>query len=119
MGIRVYDSMSFGRDVPAMGPFRNFNPKFVGPAGGKVKAIIYTGYKLSRFIASRPWAKGTLTGTAIGTGLGLNGENETGNNNNQALRAVRQRSGRIRRHKKYGANTRRGTSCCHKCSRCC
>ncbi len=60
-----------GKDVPAMGPFKNYKPKLMGPGSAKVKGAIIIGGKIAKYIYSRPWAKGTLTGTAIGSGVAL------------------------------------------------
>ncbi len=119
MAIKHVDQFSLGKAYPSVGPWKNFRPNLAGPGGSKVKVAIYAGYQLGKFVWSRPWAKGALSGAAIGTGIGIIGQDETGNNNNQALRAVRQHANRIRRHKKYGAYSRRRSNCCCKRTRCC
>ncbi len=119
MAIKHYETFNIGRDIPGMGPFRNFNPKLSGPGGSKIKAGIYIGWKVGKFIASRPWAQGTLTGTAIGTGLGLIGETPTNGGNPQALRTNGKQSGGFRRRKTNRAYSSRRSNCHCKCTRCC
>ncbi len=119
MPIAHYDRFEIGKDIPGMGPFRNYKPKLVGPAGSKIKAGIYIGYQVGKFIMSRPWAKGTLTGTAIGTGLGLIGEAPSDNQHIKTLRSGGKRSNSRSRHKKYGAHSKRRSNCHCQCTRCC
>ncbi len=95
------DQLSIGKDIPAMGPFKGFKPNIVGPGAGKIKVLIYGGIQVGRFVLSRPWAKGTITGTLIGTGLTI-GDDPTqsiSNQFNQTLRPVRRRFTRKRRYK--------------------
>ncbi len=116
MAIYGRPDYSLGKDYPTMGPWKNFNPKLVGPGGSKVKVAIYAGYQIGKFLWSRPWVKGSLTGIAIGTGLGIVGtfQTDVGTiNNNQALRQYRKRSGNFR--KRSTNRTRSGCypKCCH------
>ncbi len=104
---RTYED-TFGKEVPAMGPWKNIKPKIYGPGAGKIKAGIYAAYTISKFVSQRPWALGTLTGTAIGTGLALNGEtNVTPDSYNQALSSNSYNVNRFRR------NQYRNTSSCY------
>ncbi len=109
---------SIGKDVPAMGPWKNYRPAIVGPHSSKIKVGIYIGYKLGRFLLGRPWVKGALSGAAIGTGIGLIGEisqdvGTTGDH--QTYAQYRKRSSVKRNNKKY--RSRRSTTSAKHC--CC
>ncbi len=43
-----------GKDVPAMGPFRNYQPKIQGPGSGKIKAIISGGKYVYGYFKKNP-----------------------------------------------------------------
>ncbi len=106
---------TLGKDSPYGKSTSLFRPNLNTPGGGKIKAGIYIGYKLGRYIMSRPWAKGTLTGTILGTGLGLDGTKTTNvgsANHYQAYDKSRKRSNNKRYNKTHRANR-----CCHT-SRC-
>ncbi len=107
---------TIGKDVPAMGPFKNYKPNIVGPGSGKIKVGIYIATQIGQFVLKRPWAKGTLTGTAIGTGLGLVGETakDAGTANYyQALYQRGKRSNRKRRYKNYRTRSGCCSNSCH------
>ncbi len=110
-------SYGVGKDIPAMGPFKNYNPRFVGPVGSKIKFGIIVGGRLGKYLLSRPWAKGTLTGTAIGTGLGIeDGSNETNVGTagyNKAHAQYRKRGGSHRKYTKHRNRTSCCSNCCH------
>ncbi len=109
---------SVGKDFPAMGPFRNLRPNIVGPGSGKIKFGILVAGRIAKYILSRPWAKGTLTGTAIGTGIGLDGfqeENASTDSIAKAYSTTRSGSNRYRRNLKRG--NRHGNRCT--CKHCC
>ncbi len=100
----IADRLSIGKDYPTSGPYKPYRPNIIGPGSGKIKAAIYAGYQIGKFILSRPWAKGTLTGTAIGTGLALDGfqdeeTNGSSYSNQKALRSSRSNSYRSRRNR--------------------
>ncbi len=101
---RQYET-TFGKEIPAMGPFKNFNPKLQGPGGSKIKAGLYGAYQLGKFVSRRPWARGTLTGTLIGTGTGLIGKRKNARTNqfNKALRTNIKHRYRKRRSFERGA----------------
>ncbi len=107
---------SLGKDFPTMGPFKNYRPKIIGPGSGKIKAGIYAGYQIGKFLYSRPWVKGTLTGTVLGTATGL-GIDAPGNNNHKTLQQYGKRSNSYGRYKKRRANSSSRYCCCHKRSR--
>ncbi len=114
----IYDlpsRFSTGRDVPYGKSTQLFRPNLNTPGGGKIKAGIYIGYKVGRYILSRPWAKGTITGTAIGTGLGLVGTIQTdspSNSYNQAYGQYRKRTTNKRNRRKYRVSSSRCPKCC-------
>ncbi len=68
----IPDRYSIGKDIPTVGPFKGYKPNIVGPGAGKIKAGIYAAYTIGKFVAKRPWAQGTIAGTAIGTGVTIN-----------------------------------------------
>ncbi len=61
------DQLSVGKDIPALGPFKNFKPNLVGPVGGKLKVAI----KIAQAAASGEGISGLLAGTILGTGVAL------------------------------------------------
>ncbi len=115
-------NISLGKDIPAMGPFKNYKPSIVGPHSSKIKVGIYIGLKVGRYVLSRPWAKGTLSGTAIGTGLNLDGTlspDVSPVSDDQAYDQYRKRSGSLRNGGKYRTNTSRRSKRCIPDNRCC
>ncbi len=111
----IPDRSSIGKDSPYGKSTSLFKPNIVGPGAGKIKAGIYIGYQVGKYILSRPWAKGTLTGTAIGTGLGLDGQistNVSTVSDNQTYRTTGKFNNRFRRRTKYRNRARRTAKCC-------
>ncbi len=101
--------LSIGKDIPALGPFRNFKPNLVGPIGGKFKGAL----RIARYLTSGSRGAGILAGTAIGTGVGLSGNQKVRSvPNYKALRGKNKRFNLIRSRKQQ-----------HRCrcnrSRCC
>ncbi len=112
----VSPNYGVGKDIPAMGPFRNYQPKLQGPGSGKLKAVIIAGQFAYNQLKNRPSLGGALTGIAIGTGVTLDyGENASSNQLDKALRAIRQYSSRKRSSKGRRPGKRSHTKCCRCC----
>ncbi len=74
MGMAIYETGIYGsgvgKDFPAMGPFRNFQPRILGP-GGRFGGIVSGAYTLGKFLWKN---RRKIQGTAIvATGAGVAG----------------------------------------------
>ncbi len=58
----VYSGISIGKDVPAMGPFKSFKPKIIGPGSGKAKLLFRGGKYVYNYLYKYPKFSGSLTG---------------------------------------------------------
>ncbi len=90
-------SGNLGKDIPGMGPFKNFKPNLQGPGSGKIKFAILVGGKLVWYYKER--VAGVATGIAIGTGASLDGT--TSNTVNETLQPVYSNYSRFRNNPKY------------------
>ncbi len=109
-------NFQFGKDVPAMGPFKNYRPNIVGPHSSKIKVGIYIGTQLGKFLWSRPWVKGTLSGIAISSGVNLIGpKNGSPVGNYKAHAKYRKRGNSKQYNKKYRTGRRQVAKRCHCC----
>ncbi len=104
-------NQSIGKDVPAMGPFRNFKVNLVGPGGGKVRGAIKAGLYISRYISkSNSRLAGSIAGTSIASGLALN--NAADNQFNQTLRPVSRYNNSFRSGRTQRTSKRNCCTCC-------
>lgn len=97
---------TIGKELPSLGPFRNFKPKIYGPGSGKFKAAVAAGQFVWKH---KERIFGILTGNAIGTGLLLDGsqKNARSYKQYQTLRSQKQLYNRGRRSKQRQYN-----NCC-------
>ncbi len=107
-GTGIYSGVSLGKDVPAMGPFRSYNPKYLGFGGGKVKAVISGLYYASRYFRKNPRFGARIGAVAAGAGIRYASDYKK----HQALRPFTSRSYRKRSYN-------RATSRDNHCRRCC
>ncbi len=108
MGLSQYAGLgqSVGKDFPASGPFKSYQPKVIGPGSGKLKVAI----RIANYLLSRKGIAGTLSGAVIGTGLALDGQKNISSQSyrlSQAYNKPRHRNNINRQRKK------------HNCCRCC
>ncbi len=100
-GSGIYGS-GLGKDVPAMGPFRNYTPKLQG-GKGRFAGVIKGGTILYNFARKHPYFTGGAGAIAIGAGL--SGRNATQSEYNKALSANFAGKRGFRSRKKYSRNT--------------
>ncbi len=107
--------LSIGKDIPAMGPWKNFNPNLVGPGvgpGGLLRGI----KEASRFVAKNYKFFTRIAVIPSGTGIaGLEIGSQTPNRyfkkSSQAYRPAQSRSNYRRKQGRIHPN--RCCKCCH------
>ncbi len=105
--IREYGE-TVGKKFPALGPFKSFNPKIIGPGSGKIKAAI----ELAKFIARNPFIAGGVAGIATVGVLSIdNGSVPTNAGTYSYGKALRTSNKRFQ-SKRYAAKLRDRRSCC-------
>lgn len=72
---------NLGKTIPSVGPFRNFKVNVIGP--GPIGKFA----KLAKAIISAEGLTGLIAGTAIGTGVALDGSIQTDEESNQFTKA--------------------------------
>ncbi len=60
---------SIGKDIPAMGPFKNYKPNLIGPAGGKIKALIRGGVYVGSYFSRNPRFAARIAAVGVGYGV--------------------------------------------------
>ncbi len=69
---KVYDEFSdigLGKDIPGMGPFKNYRPNLAGPGSGKVKAIIRGGQYAYSYFRRNPRFGARIAAVSGGYGV--------------------------------------------------
>ncbi len=64
-----FAGQSLGKDVPGMGPFKNYTPKLQGPGSGKIKAAIYAAQLGYRYFKRNPRFGARIGAVAGGAGV--------------------------------------------------
>ncbi len=89
-------NVGLGKDVPAMGPFRNYMPKIQGPGSGRIKAVIIGANYVYRYFRKNPRFGARIA--AVGGGYGVS-RYATSNKYRKTHRAVQSVYNRKRRGK--------------------
>ncbi len=105
-GSGIYSGGEVGKNVPAMGPFKNFNPKLQGPGSGKIKAAIYAARLAGKYFKRNPRFAARI-GAVAGGALVSNYASD--NKYRKTLRATKSRYSTRRR---YYADKHRFCCCC-------
>ncbi len=105
-------NLGLGKDIPGMGPFKNYQPKLHGPGSGRIKAVIYGANYVARYFRKNP-----RFGARIGAVAGGAAVNASRNKYGKALYPNFSKRNRFRSNSKYKAN-RRDSCKCHRCNIC-
>ncbi len=104
--------LGLGKDVPAMGPFRNLKVNLQGPGAGKIKVGVYIAGKLAQFVSRRPWAKGVASGIALSGSYEVIRNGKTNRNFQKARRTNQSSYYRKRSSNKYYVGKCCRPKCC-------
>ncbi len=116
--VRDVFNQSIGKDIPAMGPFKNYKPNLKGPGGAKIKGAILAGQFAWKYFFSKPKLVGIVAGTAIAGGLQIVGPsnnqfNQTYSSNqfgNRYSRKYKQCKPRIQYRSRCNCNSNTGAN---------
>ncbi len=68
-GTGIFSGGEAGKNIPALGPFKNFKPNIIGPGGGKIKAVIKGGVYVARYFRRNPRFGARIAAVGVGYGV--------------------------------------------------
>ncbi len=103
-----YSGVSLGKDIPGMGPFRNFTPKLQGPGSAKIKIAIRAAQFGYRYFRKNPRFGARIGAVAGGAGVRYAADNQYRETRGSAFTV---RSGK-RSYNGFKYRVRKSKSCC-------